>query len=44
MQKEVISDMSHNNSSIHSADYNTIEVTTINCAKGFALHSDPSEA
>ena len=45
MQKEVISGMPHHNSSTHSADYNTTEVSTINCAKGFAqLHSDPCEA
>ena len=43
MQKEVISDMSHHNSSTFSADYNTTWVPTINCAKGFALHSDLSE-
>jgi len=38
MQKEVISDMSHHNSFTFSADFNTTE------AKGFALHSDLSEA
>ena len=44
MQEEVISDISHHNSSTFSADYNTTEVPTIKYAKGFALHSDPSEA
>jgi hypothetical protein len=44
MQTEVIPDMSHHNSSTHSADYNITEISTINCAKGLVLHSDPSEA